>query len=90
MEKRHWLIQGYDGTNLIYERRVPVWSSTECQVQQILRVLASKASLTFDEILGAYARRGTEIANDLVSVQRDGADATFSCGGNPHFHARVV
>jgi len=52
--------------------------------------LAAKAGLTFDEIVGAYAKRRTRIANCLLVVSRDGPEQWFLCGANPHFSAMAI
>jgi hypothetical protein len=70
--KKYWLIQGYDSLTLIYEKRVACGQLTDEQVKALLKALVAKAGLTFDEIIGAYAKRRTKIANDLLLVQRDG------------------
>jgi hypothetical protein len=89
-QQRHWLIQGFDGQRKIYERKVGLGQLSEKQVEAILKALAAKAGLDFDEIIGAYATRGTKIANDLLRVQRDGPSPRFSCGENPYFIALIA
>jgi len=85
--KKYWLIQGYDSLTKIYERRVEGSHLTENQVQPMLMTLAAKAGLTFDEIVGAFAKRRTKTRNDLLKVQRDGPGLRFTCGENPYFIA---
>ena len=63
---------------------------TEDQVKHLLRALVAKAGLTDAEIVGAYAKRKTKIANDLLSVQKDFNYSTYACGDNPSFTASVV
>jgi hypothetical protein len=88
--KKQWLIRGYDSAAMIYEKRVAVGQLTEDQVKALLMALAAKAGLTFDEIVGAYAKRRTKIANNLLQVQREGPHTIFMCGSNPHFIASIV
>ena len=87
---RVWRIQGYDSSTLIFEERFPVSQMTASQVIELLRALASR-HLTSEEIVGAYARRGTRTANDLVEVQKDRQDEkrrmVFMCGNNPYYVA---
>ncbi len=90
MKNRYWRIQGYDSTELIFERRILVGQLTDSQIRDLLKALTAKAGLTFNEIIGAYAKRRTRIANDLLSVRRDGAGPTIWCGDNPHFIACMV
>jgi hypothetical protein len=56
----------------------------------LLRALTAKAGLDYREIVGAYARRRTKIANDLLEVRRDGPYQHFWCGNNPHFEVVLV
>lgn len=88
--EKQWLIEGYDGFNLIYERRVDIGQLTQGQVKALLMALTAKAGLTFDEILGAYAKRRTKIANNLLQVQRGGPHTIFMCGVGPHFKVSIV
>ena len=90
MSKRYWRIRGYDGLTQIFERKVAVGQITESRIQELLKVLVAKAGLTSDEIIGAYAKRRTEIANEFLRVQKDGPYPSYSCGSNPTFTADVV
>ncbi len=67
--QRHWVIRGFDGHTKIYERTIGLGQLSEKQVEAVLKALAAKAGLEFDETVGAYATRGTRIANDLLHVQ---------------------
>jgi hypothetical protein len=88
MKQSYWHIKGYDGLAKIYDRKVKSGYYGENQVQLLVQVLAAKAGLSFDEIVGAYARKRSKISNDLLSVRRDGRGPVFTCGENPHFIAR--
>ena len=88
-EKWQWIIRGYDGVSLIYERRVDAGQITEGQMKALLMALAAKAGLTFDEIVSAYAKKGTRIHHDFLLVQRDGPHCRFYCGSDPHFVAEA-
>jgi hypothetical protein len=90
LTKKQWLIRGYDSTNRIYEKRVDVGQFTEDQIIALLKALAAKTGLGFDEIVGAYAKRRARIANNLPEVQREGPHTVFTCGSNPHFIASIV
>jgi hypothetical protein len=87
--KPYWLIQGYDSTTQIYERKVDAGQISERQMKALLMALAAKAGLSFDEIVGAYATRRTKIANELLQVLKDGPTPTSMCGTNPHFIAWI-
>lgn len=88
--KSYWLIQGYDGTTMFYERKVGASQVTQNQMKDLLKAMAAKAGLRYDEIVGAYASRRTKTANDLLHVRKDGPHARFSCGENPFFVASIV
>lgn len=90
MTKLYWRIRGYDSSLLIFERIVDLGQITENQMTHLLQALVSKAGLSYDEIVGAYARRGTKIANNHLVVLKDFAYPTFMCGSNPHFVASVI
>jgi hypothetical protein len=88
MSKRYWLIQGYDGLETIFKTKVGIGQFTSDQIQDLLKALTAKMGLTCDEIVGAYAKRGTKIANDLLAVHHD--FPTYMCGSTPVFTASIV
>ena len=90
MSHRIGRIRGYDGLNLIYKCIVPLRFYSEKQMQSLLRTLTAKAGLTNDEIVGAYARRGSQPHNSHLIVNRGGPHSKFSCGSNPFFTAAPV
>jgi hypothetical protein len=90
MTQRYWEIIGYQGTEKIFERKIKLGCYTENQMKHLLKALAAKTGLEADEIVGAYAKRGTKGGNYLLEVRRDPKFATLTCGVNPHFMARVV
>jgi hypothetical protein len=90
MMNQSWLIRGYDGTTLIYEKIVPLASLTEKRVQSLLQTLTAKAGLTNDEIVAAYARRGSKLHDSHLDVRKDCAQCMLSCGSNPYFVAVTI
>jgi hypothetical protein len=88
MSKRYWLIRGYDGLETIFETWVDFGQFSADQIQDLLKALTAKMSLNCDEIVGAYAKRGTKIANDHLAVYHD--FPTYMCGSNPVFTASIV
>ncbi len=82
----YWHIEGYDNLNKIYEKKVKAAYFSHKQIQALLKALAAKAGLNFNEIVGAYQKKGTKTANELLSVQKSGPYAIYSCGDNPRFH----
>ena len=89
-KQRYWRIRGYESTTVIFEKIVPTGQITTEQIQDLLRALAAKDGLSYEEILGAYAKRGTRIANDLLLVHRDGPYQHFWCGHAPYFEACLI
>jgi hypothetical protein len=88
--KRYWRIEGYDSTRRIFKTRVELGQFTDSQIKGVLRALVAKAGLTDDEIVGAYAKRRTKIANDLLCVHHDSLHFTYMCGGTVNFAASIV
>ncbi len=81
--KRNWRICGYDSSTKIFEITVAVGQMTDNQIEQMLKALAAR-------IVGAYAKRRTKIANDLLAVHPESESATFRCGNNPFFVTPIV
>src|SRR5205807_5901444 len=71
MSNFYWHIEGYDSQDKIYDRKVKLGYFSHKQIQALLKALAAKAGLNFDEIVGAYTKKGTKIANDLLSIHKD-------------------
>ena len=94
MSKHYWKIEGSDSLRKIYEKKIPIHYIGENQMVNILKCLAAKASLDFDEIVGAFARRHSKISNNLLDVRRenlrDAPHLCYWCGENPVFIARII
>jgi hypothetical protein len=88
MSKRYWLIRGNDGFKTIFETKVKFGQFTADQIHNLLKALTAKKGLTCEEIVGAYAKRGTKIANDHLIIRYD--FPTYMCGSNPFFTASIV
>jgi hypothetical protein len=88
MSKRYWLIRGNDGFKTIFETKVKFGQFTADQIHNLLKALTAKKGLTCEEIVGAYAKRGTKIANDHLIIRYD--FTTYMCGSNPFFTASIV
>jgi hypothetical protein len=90
MSKRYWMIRGYNGTETIFEIQAGLAQFSDRQIREVLRALAAK-ELSFTEIVGAYTKRGTKKANDLLEVQKRFDDPTYTCGsGVTFFTANIV
>jgi hypothetical protein len=70
-------------------REIEIGQISDKQLQQLLRALTA-TTLDREEIVGAYAKQGTKIANDCLGVHRMRERAGFTCGLDPHFVAAVV
>ena len=90
MPKKMWEICGYDSDKKIFETYAPIGYFSERQIQELLKALVAKAGLTFDEIVGAYAKRSTKASNTLLSINKEGPYPQYMCGPNPYFVARIV
>lgn len=86
---RHWRIEGFDGTKLIFESDIPRYLLSEKQIEELLRRLVSR-HLTENEVVGASLNRKakrTALLDIRHSPQRP---LVISCGNNPHYAARAV
>ena len=90
MKPKYWEITGYRSLKKIYEKRVKYGCFSDAQIERVLMALAAKAGLNYDEIIGAYAKKGTKISNELLHVQPDWNHGSITCGINPYFTARVI
>ena len=90
MNNRYWRIRGYDGFNIIFEMKVELGQFSDRQIQDLLRALAAKEGLSYREIVGAYAKRRTKIANDLLEVRKDANSPVYTCGSDPYFTVSLV
>jgi hypothetical protein len=84
-----WHIEGYDGYKKIYDKKIKLGYFSQNQIQYLLKALAAKAGLNFNEIVGAYAKKRTKIHNNLLEIRKEGPYPFYRCGENPHFIARI-
>jgi hypothetical protein len=88
-----WQIRGYDSTTAIFNQTIPVGQITTSNLKELLRALAAK-SLSPQEIMGAYAKRGTRTFNGFVNIRCEHDQVKrrtiYSCGQNPHFVATTI
>jgi hypothetical protein len=88
---KFWRIVGYNSTTQIFERLVPLGRMSENQMKEALRVLAAKASLTYDEIVDCHVNKNSKGYRTLLEVQVEARRKfSMSCGTNPYFIASVV
>ena len=87
--KRVWRIEGFDGTELIFEKEIPLHLLSDGQIEEVLRRLVSR-HLSENEIVGASLNRKAK-RTSLLDVRRSAQPPLLiSCGENPHYIARVV
>jgi hypothetical protein len=90
MAKRFWRIRGYKRFDPILDVTIPAGSMTEAKVQELLKCLAAKENLSYEEIIGGYVKRNTKRAHELLHVQKNGPYPEYDCGHSPSFVAIVV
>lgn len=87
---RYWRIEGFDGTNLIFESDIPHYLLSEKQIEELLKRLVSR-HLTEHEVVGASLNRKTKKRTALLDLRHSTQPPlVISCGDNPHYAARVV
>ncbi len=85
MTKR-WRIEGYDGTDLIFEGKIPARFS-EPQVVQLLARLHCR-HLTDDEIVAHTEKSdGPQRTSFMVRANYGGKRRGYMTNGNPHYVA---
>jgi hypothetical protein len=90
MPKRFWRIRGHKGFDVFFDATIPVGLLTEDQLKHLLRCLAAKAGLDYDEVIGGYVKRRTRRAHGLLDVHKHGPYPEYCCGNDPSFTAIVV
>jgi hypothetical protein len=91
MANRNWVINGYDGAKLIYEKTVTEGALTEAQASDLLLRLQSR-HLSPDEIVSASLKRGAKGRSDHLEVvhNKGGTFALMTTGTSWHYTARLV
>ncbi len=85
----HWIIRGYESAEKIYERKVKAGVFSERRIEILLMALSAK-QLTFDEIVGACAKKKTKLRNELLTVQRETTRYMLWCGKGRYFTAEIA
>ena len=79
-----WLIQGHDGTELIFERRL-AGNMSKAKIEKILQRLVCR-HLSEDEVIDASLRKNhSGRTSALVGI---GSGSTMHYGDNPHYTAK--
>jgi len=88
-QKRHWRIEGFDGTNNFYKKDVPHHLFSDKQIKELLRRLASR-HLTETEIIDASGNRAKN-RNSLLEIRKNQKiPVVIVCGENPFYSAKIV
>lgn len=90
MAKRYWRIRGHKQFDTFFDEMIPVGCLTEGQLKELLKCLAAKGGLSYQEIIGAYVKRKTKRAHELLHIQKNGPYPEYYCGDDPSFTAIVV
>lgn len=87
----YWVIRGYKGTEKIYDKKIKNGVVTLENMKEVLKSFVVKeGALTLDETLGAYAKIGSHIRNELLHVHHDQINRTLMCGNDIYFTAQIV
>ena len=89
MTQRDWQIVGYRSTERIFETKIKKGCFSDAKIEELLRALTAKAGFECEEIVGAYAKRGSRVSSELLHVQWDFESRTVRCGTNPYVIAKV-
>jgi hypothetical protein len=90
MSERYWRIRDYKSLEEFFDTMIPLGSITAEQIKELLKCLAAKDGLTYNEIIGGYVKRKAKLANVHLDVQKNGPYPEYSCGACPTFIAIVV
>jgi hypothetical protein len=90
MAKKYWRIRGYKKFDTIVDITIPFGNLMERNLQELLKCFAAKETLSYEEIVGAYVKRKTRRAHDILHVQKNGPYPEYNCGNDPSFVAIVV
>jgi hypothetical protein len=88
LHKRSWLVQGYDGLEPIFQRKLPS-SMSEKEIGALLQRLAAR-DLSVSETINASLRKGMRARSSALEVKREHRQRfILSCGENPHYIASL-
>ena len=91
MSKRYWRIRGEKKSDTIFDVTIPSGSITDEQLKELLKCLAATTGrLSCGEIIGAYVKRKTKLANEVLGVKSMGPYLGYWCGTEPSFTAILV
>jgi hypothetical protein len=72
MAKRYWHIRGDKKFDTVFDETIPVGCLAEDKLKVLLKCLAAKDGLSYEEIIDAYVKRKTGRAHSILEVQGNG------------------
>jgi hypothetical protein len=88
--KRFWRITGYKKFDTFFEVTIPIGCITDAQLVGLLKCLSAKANASFEDIVGAYVKRGTRLAHDYLEPRSSFPQFGYWCTGDVQFVAGIV
>ena len=94
MNKRYWEVTVWDSAKQLKQLHIPVGQITRQKLQELLRTLTAKYSLTDEETAKCFLKRNTKLHLPHLEIRKDINDSlrtmSYMCGTNPHCYARVL
>lgn len=94
MNKRYWEVTVWDSAKQLKQFNIPVGQITPEKLQELLRALTAKHSLTDEETVKCFLKRNTKSYLPHLEIHKDINDSlrtmSYMCGTNPYCYARVV
>lgn len=84
-----WVITGWDSTKKIFEAEIPKGNITDRKLEELLRTLTVKHSLTDREAIACFLKKNARAYSPVVEITHSGPPLTLMCGSNPYFVATV-
>ena len=94
MNKRYWEVTVWSSAKQLKQLHIPVGQITPEKLQELLRALTAKYSLTDEETVKCFLKRNTKSYLPHLEIHKEKNDSlrtmSYMCGTNPHCYARVV
>ena len=88
--KAYWIIRGMNSLSVLYEHKIYFGQITRRQLEELLKTLTAKISLTEKEIISSYAKKRTKAHSNFLEVKyMEGSKFMCSCGTNPYVTAHI-
>src|SRR3989304_2338834 len=94
MNKKYWEVTVWESTRKLKQLHIPVHQITPEKLQELMRVLTAKHSLSDEETSKCFLKRNVMSHSAFLKIRKD-IDATsrtvsYLCGENPHCIAKIV